>query len=80
LELNLLVLWKQEEQFGWRMEKSCCNLHNLSCFFCGVALIDLQHTVCGFGEQNYTDHNGSHHSECQHSMDTVCNLSCAYSL
>jgi hypothetical protein len=42
-----------------KMEKSCCNLHNLSCLFYGVTLIELWHTVYRFGEQNYTDCNQS---------------------
>ena len=63
-----------------KMEKCFCSLHNLPCLLYGVTLIELWHTVCRFGEQNYSDHNGSHHSEFQHNMDTVCNLSCAFSL
>ena len=54
-----------------KMEKSCCNLHNLSCLFYGVTLIELWHTVCRFGEQNYTDCNGSRHSECRTTW-TLC--------
>jgi hypothetical protein len=60
--------------------KIWCSLHNLSCLFYGVRLIELWHTVRRFGEQNCVDRNSSHHIDCQYNMRTVCDWSCVYCL